>query len=75
MGASCEQTPEQIASKQEKSNLGECGFQQSCVFLLKPEKEMDLIDGGGEAGDLARWGINSKFCVFFIDIVPMKYVK
>ena len=26
---------------------------------------MDLIDGGGEAGDLARWGINSKFCVFF----------
>ena len=36
---------------------------------------MDLIDGGGEAGDLARWGINSKFGVFFIDIVPMKYVK
>ena len=62
MGASCAQAADEAASRQEKSDprTESVDYGQNCVWLavlLLREKEMDLIDGGGEAGELARWAL------------------
>ena len=53
-------------TRQEKSEKSEqCGFQaelcEEAVLPLEGKDIMDLIDGGGEAGELARWDIAMNF--------------